>query len=281
LIPFVEIAPIHIGPVPLQPFGVLVAGGLFTGWALAKRRAVKLGVDVDVLGSLVKWIVLTSFIVAHLVEVIFYHPAEVLAHPWLLLLVWDGLSSFGGFAGCVLGGVLWMYVEWTPMPRLRKPPYKVLANAEIIASIFPVCWVFGRAGCSLVHDHPGVEASPSSPFASLAVRYGDGFTSDYGLFVVHRGSELHWDLGFLELLFTIVIAIAFAISWRFKAPPYAYCTALCLAYPPVRFCLDFLRLPDEAGGDVRYGFLTPGQWIAIVMFGTGIWLTRRLIRAQG
>jgi len=64
VIPYVHIEPIKIGPLALQPFGVLVALGVIIGYSLALRRARRLGVDVIQLRSFIGWILLCGFVFA-------------------------------------------------------------------------------------------------------------------------------------------------------------------------------------------------------------------------
>jgi phosphatidylglycerol:prolipoprotein diacylglycerol transferase len=98
----------------------------------------------------------------------------------------------------------------------------------------------------------------------------------YGLFAVHHGDAPRYDLGLLEVFFTVAMAAAFAVMWRKKRPLGTYLVALCLAYPPVRFVLDFWRLGSDEGGDERYLGLTPAQWACFAFFLVGVWLPTRL-----
>jgi phosphatidylglycerol:prolipoprotein diacylglycerol transferase len=274
MIPAVELYPWRIGPVPIQPFGLLVVLGLVAGYQVAKRRAPLYGVARADLDSFVRWMLALAFVLGHVLDEIFYHPDAIAEHPWTLLALWEGLSSYGGFVGAVTGGFLWSSVERTPgVPflRLRVERRSMLAVSDLVASVFPLGWMFGRAGCALVHDHLG--APSTSP---LAVEFGPGPTTSYGLFAVHRGDAPRYDLGLLELFCTIALAVAFAVMWRKKRPVGSYLVALCLAYPPVRFALDFLRLGSDEGGDERYLRLTPAQWACFAFFAAGVWLVTRL-----
>jgi len=49
-------------------------------------------------------------------------------------------------------------------------------TADLVASAFPLSWVFGRSGCSLAHDHPGMLSN-----AWFAVQYPGGGRFDLGL----------------------------------------------------------------------------------------------------
>ena len=109
MIPYIHVYDLHLGPLTLHPFGILVALGVVLGTTLAKRRAQRLGLDENTLMSFVTWMLVGGFIGGHVLDEIFYHPQEIVEQPWSLLYLWAGLSSFGGFIGALLGVVLWKF----------------------------------------------------------------------------------------------------------------------------------------------------------------------------
>jgi phosphatidylglycerol:prolipoprotein diacylglycerol transferase len=176
--------------------------------------------------------------------------------------------------------LLWKFFELKPRLRIgsafalswfarRSTPQPILPFCDVVLAVFPIAWVFGRAGCSVVHDHPGARASIDSV---LAVAYGEGPSHSYGFFELRYGDAPRYDLGVLELLFTVFLALAFASTWRKRLPIGSYAVATALAYAPVRFGLDFMRIEDGAGGDPRYAGLTPAQWACLGLFATGFLL---------
>jgi phosphatidylglycerol:prolipoprotein diacylglycerol transferase len=223
-----------------------------------------------------------------MLDAVFYHPNHLAQDPAYLFKLWDGLSSYGGFTGAVLGALIWrqVTVTWKPitLPWGGEPvtifsiPSKivvagwsrgtpVLPYVECVNSAFPLAWVFGRMGCSSVHDHPGRLSD-----AWYALRWpmaGGG--------VVGR-----LDLGLIEMVLTIPLALAFLILWQRKPvrPLGFYSGRMCVAYAPVRFLLDFLRENEAsagalAGGDPRYGGLTPAQWACFGLFALGIFMVQK------
>jgi phosphatidylglycerol:prolipoprotein diacylglycerol transferase len=265
LIPYVQIpdltlVPAHLlggfptGRIALKPFGTLVALGLFTGSSAALKAARRRGVSDKALVSFLTWIVVSSFFFGHVLDSLAYYPREVMKDPWSLLRLWEGLSSFGGFTGAVIGGFAWRLWHKTP----------ILAYTDLVMSCFPLSWTFGRLGCSIAHDHPGIHSD-----AWYAVQYPGGGRIDLGL---------------LELAITIPLMLVF-FYWQGRGPrPWGfYAGALCTYYAPLRFLLDFLRervgVPIggyTAGGDPRYLSLTPAQWACIPLLLVGIIL---LVRA--
>jgi phosphatidylglycerol:prolipoprotein diacylglycerol transferase len=159
-----------------------------------------------------------------------------------------------------------------------------LPYADLVLSVFPLGWVFGRAGCSSVHDHPGARATADALLAvAYPLRPGDGPITHIGFIELIHGHDPRYDLGFLELLFTIVLAACFALTWRRRLPVGTYVVASALAYSPVRFAMDFLRIPQSEGGDTRYAGLTPAQYgcIALFLYGLVMIAYIRRLRARG
>jgi phosphatidylglycerol:prolipoprotein diacylglycerol transferase len=74
----------------------------------------------------------------------------------------------------------------------------------------------------------------------------------------------HFDLGLLELLYTIALAALFLVLDRRPRPTGFFVGLFFACYGPVRFALDALRT-----GDLRYFGWTPGQYasVAAALFG--------------
>jgi phosphatidylglycerol:prolipoprotein diacylglycerol transferase len=306
VIPYIHVPDLKpLGLIPLHPFGLLVATGVLLGTWITVWRARKIGYDVDLLNSFITWMLVAGFIGGHVFDEIFYHPDQIWKQPWsmwergpqTLLWLWAGLSSFGGFLGALIGIVLWKFFEWSPDHKpegkhvfaslyRRKTPLPLLPFADIVLSVFPVAWVFGRGGCAVVHDHPGRELMPGEP-SWFAVEWPTNAqlprATDPFQFV--HGATLRYDLGLLEWMFTVVVATLLVVTWHKKLRTGTYITAIALVYAPVRFVMDYLRIPDSPGGagDLRYGTLTFAQWMCIALFAFGlvlVWLLREH-RARG
>ena len=136
---------------------------------------------------------------------------------------------------------------WCKVNREPVMPY-----ADSLGYGLSIGWMFGRLGCFTAHDHPG-----HFTHFFLGVRYPDG---------------VRHDLGFDEALWAALVATVFFILARRQRPLGLYVTILTLAYAPVRFGLDFLRVTDLAGADPRYFGLTPAQWGSIAVLGAGVGL---------
>jgi phosphatidylglycerol:prolipoprotein diacylglycerol transferase len=240
VIPYFAQPKLHLGPITIHAFGVLVATGILLAFRIIRRRAAAQGLDPVLAERLAMRMVIVGFISAHIVDRIAYFPRDVLANPLSLLYIWESISSFGG----ILGGTL--VAVWFVRKQLSGTPgWRYL---DVIAYAFPSAWLFGRMGCALAFDHPGYETK-----IFLAQRYTDG--------VVRH------NLGLDEALLIIPLVLLFhqLNQGKPRAPGY-YVGLLALAYAPVRFLLDFLRWDDA-----RYFGFTPGQYGSVLLAGIG-WL---------
>jgi phosphatidylglycerol---prolipoprotein diacylglyceryl transferase len=247
-----------VDPPAIKPFGALVALGIYLGSMVAARHARQRGMDVKRMNEFIFWVVGAGFVGGHVFDALLYHPARVSEDPLYLLALWDGLSSFGGFAGAIGGAVAW---------KLSRRE-QILPYCEMISSAFPLAWVFGRAGCAVVHDHPGRLSD-----SWIAVRYPLG-----------HGVVGRYDLGVYECLLTVPLAVGFVVLWRGGRRPLGFYTGwMCALYAPVRFGLDFLREQEGnlPGADPRYAGLTPAQWACFALLAVGIQFLRGARDAGG
>jgi phosphatidylglycerol:prolipoprotein diacylglycerol transferase len=299
MLPYVHVSDIEVLGLHLHPFGLLVVTAVFVGTSLARWRARRRGFDLAELEAFIRWMLLVGFAAAHALDEVLYRPSEVLARPWSLLFFWEGIGSFSGFAGALAGIVLWKRYESRPwrtfgpwrLGRLSAGPFVVptlvrrartlpiLPFADLILSVFPIAWIFGRAGCSIAHDHPGAAAAEGAllavayPAPSPAVVDGPGVHASLGPVTVIHGHFPRYDLGTIELFFTLFLATAFVVLWRRRLATGAYAVIASLVYAPARFAMDFLRTRVDA----RYGGLTPAQWMCLALFGTGLVLLRHVV----
>jgi phosphatidylglycerol:prolipoprotein diacylglycerol transferase len=241
-----------IGDLKLQVFGPLVAVGVVLGWKQCLKYAAHKDIDEFLFRDYLFWMLVTAFVVSHWVSVIFYFPHQIKENPWVLIAVWNGLSSVGGFFGAFLGMMFYL--------KKHKQPIIVYADATIFGLVLG--WCFGRLGCSLVHDHPGKVVAEGT-FMAVGP-WPDG--------------TWRYDLGLLEFLFalTLMAFVYGASRWRERRPGWLV-GLVVTAYAPFRFGLDFMRADEKARAviptpDARYGGLTTAQWFCIAFFFAGIWL---------
>jgi phosphatidylglycerol:prolipoprotein diacylglycerol transferase len=157
-------------------FGGLVVAAVFAGCELAYLRGKRTDLNSRFVVDASLWAIFTGFTLSHVVMVVLYHPDLLLKNPMTLFMVWGGMSSFGGFFGGIAG--IFIY--------LRRKRVPLLPYYEAIMFGFVPVWILGRLGCTITFDHPG---TPTDFFLGMADKTG----------VVRH------NLGFYEMLWTIVI----------------------------------------------------------------------------
>src|SRR5690242_10879987 len=239
-LPYVHLGALDIG-IPIQWFGVIVAIGVLIGATPLRRYAEWHGVSDDDIRSLLTWI-----------------------------LIWDGISSYGGFIGGGIGYAL--FVWW------KRRPARLFADITIVG-LLPA-FTIGRIGCTLVSDHIGAAVDPNAWYAFLAMDYPRKLNLAH-LAETYPGTTEFiraWNLGLIEFLYLVPICIV--VLWLAFRPskrmPAGFITVLTgVLYAPVRFFLDFLRPEDT---DPRIVGLTFAQWSSIVAFGLALIAARRILK---
>ena len=287
-LPYFHLGTLDIG-LPIQWFGMIVAAGVLIGAVPLRRYAEWHGVSDEHIRGLLTWVMISGFLGAHEFDVLAYQWNRIgevaTAHPagwWILpdalwpsnwplvIRIWDGISSYGGFIGGALGYAA--YVWWK-----RLPP-RLFADITIIG-LLPA-FTIGRIGCTVVSDHIGAKVDPDSWYAFLAMDYPRKLNlGRLAEFYPGTSDDIRaWNLGLIEFLYLvpvtlIVLWLAFRPS---KRMPAGFVTVLTgVLYAPVRFFLDFLRPADT---DPPYWGLTFAQWSSILAFGAALYAGRRILQ---
>ena len=238
MIPYIDIPPIQLwGSVQLHPFGILVVTGCGVGFLLGRWHAGQVGLDQREFTRQVFWVLVSSFLLSRWVSSFLYPPGLSPNNLWMLFDVGASMSSYGGFVGGALGACIYGKVRRLPVRRYN----------DALALGLTAGWFFGRLGCTIVHDHPGIP----STFV-LAVQFPDGARHDLGLY---------------EWLVTIGLNVMVWSIRKKPLPPGALLGVVSLCYAPIRFLLDFLRI-----GEPTYAGLTLSQYASAGLFIIGAWL---------
>jgi len=250
---------------------------VIVGWQMAIARTRAKGLDPGLIQGLLSYVVLCGFVVAHIYSVLAYFPREAMQDPLLLLKFWEDISSFGGFAGGLLG--LWVFFRF----KAREVDATTrLRYLDVVAYVFPFAWAIGRIACSVAHDHPGTVT-----IFPLGISLKSPVAQDYIAFFYREAGRLaelpppavlskmaFHDLGWYEFLYMACLMVpAFLAMGRKPRPPGFFLIAFTLLYVPARFFLDFLRI-----GDARYFGLTPGQYAGIAVFLAALFFMVRITR---
>ena len=131
---------LHIGPLTLPTFGLMVATGLFVASYVLQADFQRRGIRADA------FLIIGIAGLAGIVGARLYHvlesPAELFADPWPLLISRFGFAWFGGF----LGGFAALLI----LARREKIPTLTFLDACSPAAC--VGYAIGRIGCFLSGD---------------------------------------------------------------------------------------------------------------------------------
>lgn len=239
----------HIGPVPIQFWGLFVALGMILTFLIIWKKGEKTGLKIEDVLDLGIYMLIGGFVGARLFHVVFYEPRYFLVHPFEILNFWEGgMSSFGGWFGA--GFIFYFFGR-----RDKNIKDNFLKIADLFSFAFLFGWILGRVGCVMIHDHLGRISS--------------------SIFTVQTASGNRLEMAFLEILGLLPLAVTFLIFKNKKMPDGWFMGILFVYYSILRFVLDFFRATDIQQADVRYLGLTPGQYFGILLGMAGIFLLKR------
>lgn len=217
MVPYVTVDTIHVLGVQLRVFGTLLTVSVITVFLIAVRRGRPFGFTREFIAKLTLLSALSAFAGAHLFNLL-YHPdsiAAAFASPATLVTRYHGISSFGGFFGGLIAALI--------LFRMSRLSLRDSLNlGDCFAFALPFGCMMGRAGCALIHDHPGVRSD-----SFFAVAYPGG---------------TRLDLGLIEVLFLSGVAALFLVFKRYTWPAGFYPATFFMLYGPFRLWLDTLRV---------------------------------------
>jgi phosphatidylglycerol:prolipoprotein diacylglycerol transferase len=229
------------GPLKISLVHVLIIAAVIIGCELGFRRARATGLDTEIMIKGSMWAIGTGFVVSHWTAEILYFPQMTVENPLSLLMIWAGLSSFGGFFGGVMGALLF----------LRKRGVSPIPYLEAGFFGFVPVWILGRLSCTIVFDHPG---RPTDFFLGMADSAG----------------MVRHNLGLYEMLYTVLLTAVLYGLRNYRPYEGFYLVLIIFLYSPVRLILDILRVTDR-----RYWGFTPGQYFSVLLLALGVWLLVR------
>ena len=235
----------HIGPIPVNWYGITFALGFIVGGRLVWRWAAKFDVPRAKVESLLVWILVGTVIGARLYFVAQNDPLNYLKEPWAILKIWEGgLAYFGGLLGAIAAAFL--YTRHVGLPFTRV--------ADLFAPAIPIGSAIGRISCGL--DGMDYGTPTSLPWGVVYLNPNSYAPND--------GVLRHPDQ-FYELAGDLVIA-ALLLRLRGKLQDGVLFIAYLISFSVLRFFIFFVRgnVPVVALG------LKNAQWMALAIFAAGV-----------
>jgi phosphatidylglycerol:prolipoprotein diacylglycerol transferase len=237
-----------IGPLPVRWYGLMYLTGFLAAWWLGMRRISKglAPVTRQQFDDMLFLAVIGVILGGRLGYILFYKPAEYLAHPLKIFAVWEGGMSFHG-------GLLGVMLAMAFVARRNNIGY--LRLMDFVAPLCPLGLAAGRMGNFINGELWG--RVTDVPWGMVFRGAGDA---------PRHPSQLYE--------FALEGVALFVLLWWFssKPRPVGQVSGLfLLGYGAFRFIAEFGREPDSFLGFLALG-MTMGQWLCLPMIAGGIWL---------
>src|SRR5689334_223601 len=126
MLPYLEQPVLHLGPLTIHAFSILLIAAILTARWIILRRARRFAIPGDSMASLCTCMLLCGLAGAHLVKTILPDIPQFAANPAEVLYRTRGIASLGGLGGGLLGGLA--FCRWRGYSNLET-----LLRLDIIA----------------------------------------------------------------------------------------------------------------------------------------------------
>src|SRR5216684_1375186 len=235
----------HLGPIPINWYGLFVALGFIVGWLLVRRWATNSHVAKEKVDALLIWIIAGAIIGARLYYIVQNQPGDYLRQPLRIFAVWEGgLAFFGGLFGAIIAAFLYTRREKLSFSRI----------ADSFAPAIPIGSAIGRIACGLAGMDYGTPTK---------LPWGVIYTNPNS-YAPMDGVPRHPDQ-YYELLGDLIIA-GILIKLRGKLPDGGLFLSYLILFSLLRFFIFFVR---GSVGPVALG-LKNAQWTALAILAVAV-----------
>lgn len=236
-----------LGPLTLRSYGLMTALAFLLGVVLAMALRRRAGEDPEPVMDLTVWVLVASLAGARLMYVL-VQPQGFIERPWSVVALWEGGQVYyGGLLGGLLAAWLW-----------SRRHAGVWGLVDAMTPALALGQALGRVGCFL-----------------NGCCYG-GVNDSCGLVFPGAGPEPRLPVQLYEA--GLCLALAALLAWRHGRRRFVgqVLADYLVAYPLIRFGLEFLRGDAERGSLLGLPWLSPGQWTSLGLLAVGLILRRRL-----
>lgn len=229
---------IHLGPLYIRFYGIIIMFGVVVAAMLSHRRAARYGQEPERVWDILTWAVIGGVLGARLWHILTPPPSLVaqgidtwyyLTHPLDALAIWNGGL---GIVGAVVGGGLALFIY------VRKNHLSFLTWVDIIAPGLILAQAIGRWGNFINQElYGGPSNLPWAIYIDEAHRLPEFANVAY----------YHPTFLYESILNLIGMALLLWISSRFfsRLKPGDVFLVYLIYYPIVRFFMETLRLDSS------------------------------------
>jgi len=127
---------LHLGPLTIHAYGVLIAIGVIVAVVVAKHRYARFGGEPELVERVAIWVVVIGFLGAR-AGFVTTHTGLFVGRPWAVLFIWEGgLALYGGLTAGAIAAIVLM----------RRWDGDLAALADAVAVGLPLAQAIGRWG---------------------------------------------------------------------------------------------------------------------------------------
>jgi len=245
----------NFDPVAIQIFSLEIRWyslsyivGILAGWILSKKFFISEPNIKEKFDDFITYAILGIIVGGRLGYVLFYNFSYYLNNFFEVFKIWQGGMSFhGGLLGIIIVSI-WF------SKKNNHNPFNYL---DIVSIVAPIGIFFGRIANFINSELYGIESN--LPWAVKFIQIDN---------LYRHPSQLYEALFEGFILFFILLYFK---SRRFSKNPGFISGLFLFFYSIFRFCIEFLRVPDEQLGYLIFD-LTMGQIISFIFLIIGIYL---------
>lgn len=233
---------IHIGPITLHMYGIMIAIGYVSAFLISEKRAKKQGMNPDILYGIF-WCAIFGGALGSKILYYTVNIQEVIKDPSILLNFQNGWVVYGG----IIGGVLtsWGYIHFKKEDFVRY--------LDLVLPAVALAQGFGRIGCFFAGCCYGRETD-----SALGITYWQSDFAPNGVKLVP--TQIYSSIGDFAIAFLLM-------AYAKKKPAKGRVAAgYCIMYSIGRFIIEMFR-NDYRG---EYGPFSTSQLISIFILAIGI-----------
>lgn len=244
---------LHIGPLTLHTYGLLVAIGIFLAIGVMRGTLGRRGISGDRVDSLAVLLIITGFLGARVAYFAVEEFQPFKNDPLSFFRIWEGgLVFYGGVLGAL--AALWVYA--------RRQQSGLIGWTDALAPALLLGHAIGRLGCFAAGCCYG---RPTESFLGVTFTHPDSLAP---LNVSLHPTQLYEAAGTFVLF---LIALPFSKRWT---RPGSLTAFYLLSYGTLRFLIELLRGDDR--GEFISG-LSPSQWVALFLGVSGAALVIKMM----